>query len=46
MNKKIRYYQIMHKFGKLTSCDSENPAKCDEMFIDELLEKIKNEFKR
>ena len=43
MGKYIKYYQLMHKFGKLTSCDAENPHPVDEKFIEELLEKIKDE---
>ena len=31
----------MHRFGKLTSCDSENPAAVDIMFVEELLNIIK-----
>lgn len=35
MNDK-RLFQLMHKFGKLTSCDSEKPHTIDKMFVNEL----------
>lgn len=34
MNERI--YQIMHKYGKLTSCDHEKPATVDKLFVEEL----------
>ena len=36
MNKDKRLYQIMHKYGKLTSVNSDNPHECDKMFIKEI----------
>ena len=36
-------YQIMHKYGKLTSLDSDNPHVVDERFIEEIKELFKNE---
>ena len=35
MNKQ-RIYQIMHKYGKLNSCDAEKPNRVDELFVEEL----------
>lgn len=37
MDQKTRLYQIMHKYGKLTSCDSSKPNVNDQMFVDEIL---------
>ena len=42
MNEEDKYYQIMHKYGKLTSCNSEKPHAVDKLFLEELVEKIKN----
>jgi len=33
-DKKI--YFIMHKYGKLTSCNADKPSKADIMFVEEL----------
>jgi hypothetical protein len=35
INTKI--YQLMHKYGKLTSCNEEKPHNIDELFANELL---------
>jgi len=41
-----KLYRIMHRFGKLISCDADNPATADKMFLEEFLEEIKDESKR
>jgi hypothetical protein len=33
---KTRIFQLMHKYGKLTSCNSQEPAAVDVKFVDEL----------
>ena len=38
-----KLYQLMHKYGKLTSCDSDNPHTIDIMFMEELKGVFKNE---
>lgn len=40
-NTDLEFYQICHRYGKLISCDSENPAKIDTLFLEE----VKNFFK-
>lgn len=31
----------MHKYGKLTSCNADNPTICDKMFMQDLMEILK-----
>lgn len=40
-DKKI--FQLMHKYGKLTSCNHEEPHPVDKLFVKELQELNKNE---
>jgi len=39
----LKIYRLMHKFGKLASCNSEKPNTADKMFVEELKELMKNE---
>lgn len=35
-DKKKLVLQVMHKYGKLTSCNSDAPEKVDELFVQEV----------
>ena len=35
-DKRLKILQVMHKYGKLTSCNSEAPEKVDELFVQEI----------
>jgi len=34
--RKTKIYQAMHKFGKLQSCNSDEPANVDKLFVQEI----------
>lgn len=39
--KNIQLYRIMHKYGKLASCDSNKPNTSDKMFLEEFKKNVK-----
>ena len=42
MNPK-KILQIMHKYGKLSSCNAEKPNNADKLFVEELIQYIEVE---
>lgn len=40
---KLKIYQTMHKYGKLTSCNSNKPHPIDKKFVEEIIKIIEND---